>query len=98
MKKLVPMPEEMFDEMSKELPKMRDVPQRYIDALNRTYEAMENGAEFPSLDEAMYRAAMQRIEKLWDAPEGSAEAAELSTLIDACVEYEKATWGYHFWD
>lgn len=44
----------------------------------------------PIQDEVEYEAAIQRIEALWEAPEGSPEHDELTKLVDAVHEYENA--------
>lgn len=42
----------------------------------------------PIQDEVEYEAAIQRIEALWEAPEGSPEHGELQKLVEAVHEYE----------
>jgi HTH-type transcriptional regulator/antitoxin HigA len=43
----------------------------------------------PIRDEADYERALRRVEKLWDAPEGSAESDELDVVTTLIEAYER---------
>jgi HTH-type transcriptional regulator/antitoxin HigA len=46
----------------------------------------------PIRNDADHAAALQRIEELWDAPEGSEESDELEVLALLVSVYEDARW------
>jgi HTH-type transcriptional regulator/antitoxin HigA len=46
----------------------------------------------PIRNDTDHRAALARIEALWDAPEGSPEAAELDALATLVEHYEDRRW------
>jgi HTH-type transcriptional regulator/antitoxin HigA len=46
----------------------------------------------PIRNDADHKAALSRIEALWDAAEGSAEAAELDALATLVEHYEDKRW------
>src|SRR5260370_28213763 len=43
----------------------------------------------PIRDEADYQRALRRVEKLWEAPEGSAEGDELDVVTTLIEAYER---------
>jgi len=46
----------------------------------------------PIRNDADHKAALVRIEALWDVPEGSPEAAELDALATRVDHYEAERW------
>ncbi len=46
----------------------------------------------PIVDDEGHAAALREVERLWDAPEGTPEAARLDVLATLVEAYERARW------